>query len=152
MAKVGVVMLVAAMAVTAGGCNNDNCEKQNGFVQRPLSSLCAPGSTTNCPASSAELVALCSGATPEQTLVRADGCGLARYESSGYAGTSYTFDAQSGKLVGVYQFSDTPFGECQAFGYRYGRNLFIGISGGCPEAESSICTVCGSSSGDPACP
>jgi hypothetical protein len=150
MARLGVV-IVAAVAVTAGGCNQD-CEMQNGAVQRPLSSLCAAGSTTDCPASPADLVARCSGATPEQPLVRAEGCGLARYESTSLSGTSYTFDAQSGKLVGVYQWSDVPWGECQAFGYRYGTNLLIGISGGCPEAETTFCTLCGSGSGYPSCP
>lgn len=144
-------MLVVAMAVTAAGCKND-CDAQNGFVQRPLSSLCGAGSTTDCPASPADLVARCSGATPEESLVRAEGCGLARYESSGYAGTSFTFDAQSGKLVGVYQWSDIPWGECQAFGYQYGRNMLVGVSGGCPEAETTFCAVCGSDSAYPACP
>lgn len=148
MARGAVWVLLAASAAVGGGCNSD-CETQGSFVRRPLSSLCGGGSTADCPASPADLIVRCSDSTSQQPLVRAEGCGLARYEISS---TSYTFDAQSGQLVGVYQWSDLPWGECDTFGYLYGMNLLIGIPGGCPEAGTSFCTACGSTSSYPACP
>ena len=61
-------------------------------------------------------------------MIRTQGCGkIALGGPGGYGGASQTFDAESGALIGVYEYSDIASGPCEAFGYISGDALFVGI-------------------------
>jgi hypothetical protein len=59
------------------------------------------------------------------SVARAMGCGkIAIRDSVVLAGSAPTFDAKSKALVGVYAFSDIPFGPCGTNAYVFGQALF----------------------------
>jgi hypothetical protein len=86
-------------------------------------------------------------------VIRTEGCGKVELEGpGGYVGASQTFDAESGVLIGVYEYSDIASGVCNAFGYISGDALFVGsglsVGASCPEAD--YCMACGTGA-YPAC-
>lgn len=66
-----------------------------------------------------------------------------------YVGSTLIFARGSGALVGVYDYSDTPFGSCTgATAYLYGEGLFHSgtIAAGAAGCDDiAYCTVCGQS-------
>jgi hypothetical protein len=86
-------------------------------------------------------------------VIRVQGCGKVSLEGpGGFVGAIQTFDADSGALIGVYEYSDITSGPCDAFGYISGDALFVGsglrVGAGCPEGD--YCMACGTGA-YPAC-
>lgn len=111
-------------------------------AKQPLECVCPPGSTNEmCATNLAALdpVAWCASSTG--SVFRETGCGKITFLLAGISGGSRTFDAQSGALIGVTEFSDVPWGTCQAsgaYGYSYGDT---------PDTEAcatlKVCKLCG---------
>jgi hypothetical protein len=124
----------------------------------PLACLC--GASTQgqflCTRTDADLRADASCGAGE-TDVRVTGCGKVSYQlGEGYAGSVLVLSKTTGAVVGVYEFSDTPFGSCAAFGYVYGEGLFpMGVAVAAPAdacAQLDTCALCGTpTSTTPAC-
>ena len=81
-----------------------------------------------------------------------EGRGATLEGPGGYVGGRQTFDAESGALIGLYEYFDTPSGRCNAFGYISGDALFVGsglrVGASCPEGD--FCMACGTGA-YPAC-
>jgi hypothetical protein len=123
------------------------------YVHRPLACACDSESGDLCPATLDDALAALCPAGGRQAVVQMEGCGKVRLDSGGgYGGVSPTFDAESGALIGLYEFSDVAGGTCNAFGYISGDALFVGsglrVGASCPEAD--YCMACGSGA-YPAC-
>jgi hypothetical protein len=148
-----------AVEVAPGSSGECGCGTGAKFsVHQPLDCFCGDrANAALCPGTSADFA---SGRICRQggIVIRASGCGKVSLSATGfYAGTSPTFDAQTDRLVGVYEFSDVVFDSCAAFAYIYGAALFPadGIAAQPQDACPTIayCTVCGpSSDAFPACP
>jgi hypothetical protein len=123
----------------------------NSTVHQPLACFCDdPANSTSCPGAIADF-ALDPICQQSGGAIRVMGCGKVSMITTGsYAGSSPTFDAQTGRLVGVYMFSDIVFGSCTAHAYIYGQTLLPADAAvaGAQDACSAIsyCTVCGPSS------
>lgn len=89
-------------------------------------------------------------------VVKAEGCGRIDIGQIGrFAGSSFTFDANTKKLIGVYSYTDTLDSDCKENTRVYGRSLFP------PEARVADdddkceaikrCVVCGPPTGNPRC-
>jgi hypothetical protein len=146
-----------AMVVSTGcssdqACGCDNIRLASGSVvneaHQPLECTCA-GSSETCPKTSAayeaELCARVDAGTMGASVVRRTGCGAVTIgPSADLSGRMATFDAQSGALVGILEFSDINYGACNAHTYIFGRTM-----NDCDELE--VCTLCGVGT-DPPCP
>jgi hypothetical protein len=78
--------------------------------------------------------------------LRTTGCGRVTYLGVfGYGGTSVTFDATTGMLIGEEEDGDIQFGPCNVHEYRWGTT---------EEActQNVTCTVCGNAGYAPQCP
>jgi len=145
-------LLASSAMVTEAGCSSDRCgcdDVSQGAVIRPLDCLCNgstkaadAGHLDGCPRTTTELESnWCANLPPLFPLLRKTGCGNVVYAlGGGLGGTEATFDA-SGKLVGVFHYSDTGYGDCSASGYVYGTR------GTCANAET--CLLCGTGSEPP---
>jgi hypothetical protein len=135
-----------------GGCS---CVVQGAssiaFIQMPLECLCASG---NCPATIADLglgMACADGGIGGGQ----KGCGKVAIQGTLGTGSSPIYDAQSGKLVGVYEYSDILHGPCNVFAYVYGEGLFppgpgLTATRGSSCETITACNACGSTT-VPAC-
>jgi hypothetical protein len=124
----------------SGACG---CVVQTGspdFVQQPLECKCAKG---GCPMTIQDM-----SSRPEcangQTVLGRKGCGKVDTVNNALGGSEFTFDAQTGTLLGVYDYDDVPGGVCNVWVYSYGGPR---LSTDCAAIES--CAVCGPSSAPP---
>lgn len=127
----------------SAGC--DCAQQQNGFVHQPLECACDPESN-ECPSTFDEALAAMCSPNVGQTVVATRGCGKIRLEEpNGIAGSSLTFDAKSGSLIGVYEYSDIAAGACNAWAYISGDVLFVGTNLPVGEScqEGDLCMACG---------
>ncbi len=129
-----------ASAADSGLCG---CVVQAGspdFVQQPLECRCAKG---GCPMTIQDM-----SSRPEcadgKTVLGDKGCGKLQIHGNAMGGTGFVFDAQSGGLVGVSDYSDIPWGSCNVWVYWYGERL---LSTDCASIVS--CAVCGPSAAPP---
>jgi hypothetical protein len=137
----------------ADGCGCPSPTQQVEDVRRPLACACDPENGSRCPATLDEALAAMCTPGGGQTVIRVQGCGKISLEGpGGFVGTSQTFDADSGALIGVYEYSDITGGSCDAFRYISGDVLFIGsgllVGASCPEGD--YCMACGTGT-YPAC-
>jgi len=123
------------------------------YVYQPLTCVCGPESDGLCPTTLDEALAVMCPPGGRQTVLWTEGCGKVSLGGpGGYVGASQTFDAESGRLIGVYEYSDIPGGRCNAFGHISGDALFVGsgliVGPSCPEGD--FCMACGTGA-YPAC-
>jgi hypothetical protein len=106
-------------------------------VHLPLSCGCTDGLCARSRAATEQ--EMCADLEQHAAVLRATGCGkIAVAPDYGLAGGRAVFDAASGKLIGFSQFSDVPFGSCQAYVYAYGDPGPTKAS--CPAV--TICLLC----------
>jgi len=55
-----------------------------------------------------------------QTVLGRKGCGKVDTVNNALGGSEFTFDAQTGTLLGVYDYDDVPGGVCNVWVYSYG--------------------------------
>jgi hypothetical protein len=88
-------------------------------------------------------------------VTRDEGCGKISIGFGGYVGFKSVFDARSGRLIGIFSYSDIEFGPCKTFGYIYGEVLlphdlrWAAPVDGCEGITS--CLVCGDAPAIPRC-
>ena len=127
-------------AAAAAAC--DCSVVESATVKQPLTCVCPLGSMNEmCATNLAALDPLTWCGSSLVSVFRETGCGKISFVLSGLSGGSRTFDAQSGELIGVTEFSDIPWGTCMAsgaYGYSYGDGL---DAEGCPTLK--VCKLCG---------
>ena len=79
-----------------------------------------------------------------KTVLGRKGCGKLETVSNALGGTEFTFDAQTGTLLGVYDYDDIPGGACNVWVYSYGGPQ---LAADCAPIVS--CAVCGPSTAPP---
>ena len=129
-----------ASVADSGACG---CVVQAGspdFVQQPLECRCAKG---GCPMTIQDM-----SSRPEcangKTVLGKKGCGKLETVNNALGGTEFTFDAQTGALLGVYDYDDVPGGTCNVWVYSYGGPR---LAADCTPIVS--CAVCGPSTAPP---
>ena len=111
------------------GCDDMRTYPGSSFetAHRPLECLCSSGDS-DCRQNEADYEASqCrdaeTGVKPG-AVARWTGCGSVTLgPDTAYAGRLLTFDAKTGTLVGIYEFSDGNFGACGTYQYAYGTTL-----------------------------
>jgi hypothetical protein len=114
----------------AGSSNGDSAGCSCGSngsraVHQALACACSADAVSAiCPASitAFDLGAACAQSS---SVIRATGCSKVSLSGTLLSGWEPVFDERSGKLIGVYDYSDIAFGSCPtASAYVYGEGLF----------------------------